>query len=296
VTKEDPLIQFGNLSDLEMKKLICQQMPEQADEIINDPYFDDVAKIGALLSSELMCMAYCRHLNDSLLKYAKSKGVLKKMVAGPNQQSLKQSPGFGPKQITKQGIGDNDLDLTVEKHKQYKVLSGFLSEFEAAHNFNEGSDTFESKNKLGNPVSLTTKPKKAVTLPGFATPEVFRTSLLARARHFKDPTVGTMHGEFTHRIQWYIVCEYARLTKQLAHSPADVFKACARPKFVGERTSVWDLVFEGAPNAKDFRKPEKVTEFFLRASLANHPQHSKMWFIAAMTEGRYAKREIEKSG
>jgi hypothetical protein len=298
VTREQLLIQFENLSHFECKKRILNRLTEKANEIANDEFFDDIAKIGALLSSEIMCMAYIRRLNDSLLEYAKSKGVLKKMVTRQNQQALKPSPGFGQKQIFKTGIGDNDLDVSVEKHKQYKVLSGFLSEFETSYKFNEGSYNFTSEDRYKNPVLLNTTPGKAVTLPGFANADVFRQNLLARARHFKDPTVTAIHGEFTHRIQWYIVCEYARLTKQLAHEPAEVFKACARPVFVMKKDggyTVWDMICEGAPDAKDFRKPEKVTEFFLRASESNHPQHTNLWFLCALMEGRYAKREIEKS-
>jgi hypothetical protein len=290
------LIQFDNLSAFEIQKRILEKMPENRDALESDAYFDDIGKIGALLSSEIMCMAYCARLNDSLIEYAQSQGVLKRMSAWGGRQALKRSPGFGAKQITKQDVGDDsDLTLTAEKHKQYKVLSGFLTEFEATHKFNEGGHTFESKNKDGLTVELTATDQKAVTLPGFAAPEVFRAHLLAKARHFKDPTVGTMHGEFSHRIQWYIVCEYARLTNQLDHSPADIFKACARPVFVGKKTTVWDIVLEGSYGVKDFRKPERITEFFLRAVNPTHPQHKRLWFLAALTEGRYAKREIEKA-
>lgn len=291
------MFQFSNASPLEIQKLILKNMLLANDEVNealkNDEYFEDVAKIGALLSDERMCVAYCERLNDSLIHYAKRTGNYKKMADKNVQHKLKPSPGFGQKQHQYDSDGD-DLHLLVEKHKQYKVLSGFLSEFEASHKFNEGSYSFESKNKDGKTVSLTTANKKAITLPGFAAPNVFRENLLAKARHFKDPTVGVMHGEFTHRIQWYIVCEYARLTKQLTHSPADIFKACARPIFVGMKSSVWDIVFEGSPSANDFKKPEKLTEFLLRVSEPTHVYHKKLWFLAGLTEGRFAKRRIEK--
>lgn len=211
-------------------------------------------------------------------------------------QALTTPWGLGTKRIEKDIPSADDFSLTAERHKHHKVLSGFLTDFEAAQGFNEGAYSFESKNKTGAKVTLTTTPGRAVTLPGAVDADVFRQNLLEKARHFKDPGVGSLHGEFTHRIQWYIVCEYARLTKQLQHTPADIFKACARPGFCNDQVniSVWDLVFEGS-GAADFRSPEKLTEYFLRVSREDHPRHKELWFLAALIEGRYAKREIEKA-
>jgi hypothetical protein len=295
------MIQFANLNDLEIKKIILQSRTTDAD-LDNDPYFDDVAKVGSLLSSQALCEQYSKQLNDALVAYAKSTGVFDQMTEWRlfgERNSLATPKGVGN---TKHNTvldpsTASELEFTALRHKHYKVLSGFLAECEAKQGFNQGAYEFETKNKLGDDVTLATTPGKAVTLPGFVPPMVFRQDLLAKARHFKDPSVGVLHGEFTHRIQWYIVCEYAAQTKLLDHAPADLFKACARPVFCQgfKDTSVWDLVLEGSGNATDFRKPEAVTEYFLRVSRPDHPRHRELWLLAALMEGRYAKRAIEKA-
>lgn len=295
------MYQFANLSSLAVKKLILERMksPKSASAsaaLASDPFLIDVACIGALLSSEQRCLKYASRLNDALLKHAGDEGVMARMTAksffGKPQQALRTTHGGS---ITKTiGTGDDEVSLTIERHKHHKVLSGFLSKYEATQQFNQNPYSFTTANKVGPDVTLTVTPGKAVTLPARVDEQVFRQQLLARAQHFKDPSVGVMHGEFTHRIQWYLIGEYHR-EHPLSHAPADIFKACARPIFCDSpKTSVWDLVFEGAYEAGDFRKPEKLTEFLLRASRPEHTQHGKLWFLAALTEGRFAKRTIEK--
>ncbi|MEY4748935.1 MAG: hypothetical protein RIQ60_1149 [Pseudomonadota bacterium] len=296
------MIQFANLSDLEIRKIILQRAKAE-EPLGNDAYTGDVARIGSVLSSQDVCEHYSQQLNDALVAYAKRTGVFDTMTKwrafGRERKELTTPKGVGSTRHSTtldEGM-DSELEFTARRHKHHKVLSGFLTEFEAGQGFNQGAYEFETKNKLGNDVTLATTPGKAVTLPGFVPPMAFRQELLAKARHFKDPGVSTLHGEFTHRIQWYIVCEYAAQSKLLEHAPADIFKACARPVFCEgfNNSSVWDLVFEGGGIAKDFRKPEAVTEYFLRVSRPDHPRHGDLWFLAALMEGRYAKRAIEKA-
>lgn len=71
------MFQFANVSDLEIKKVIRNRMRSEYD-FDADPFFDDIAKIGSLLSSEIMCVAYSRHLNDALILYAKNQNGSRK--------------------------------------------------------------------------------------------------------------------------------------------------------------------------------------------------------------------------
>lgn len=292
------MVSFANLSDLEIKKLVAQRMRRDDYKWEEDRYFDDIGKIGALLSSEELCLRHAKLLNDALVNYAKTRQVFDQMTEksfwGARKEKL-VTPKGGTIKASIGPEGAEQFNLTVAQHKHHKVLSGFLAEFEAEQGFNEGAYSFETKNKIGADVTLNATPGKAVTLPGFAPAHVFRQQLLAKARHFKDPGVGALHGEFTHRIQWYIVCK-AAAELALQNPCADIFKACARPEFFNNpvNVSVWDLIFEGGGTAQDFRKPEMVTEFFLRVSQESHPRHGDLWFLAALMEGRYAKRLIEK--
>jgi len=69
------------------------------------------------------------------------------------------------------------------------------------------SDTL-SKNELTNAFSLGKRGERdqAVTYLGFIQPDLFRAQL-EQGRQWKDPTVPGGHGEFTHRIQWYMITQ-----------------------------------------------------------------------------------------
>jgi hypothetical protein len=263
--------------------------------------FDDFARIASLLTDEKKCLTYLKRLNDALIQQAKNANIFNEMTKGSglfgfgerNKLASPKNLGKAPAQF--KGSVGNIEGVTLKRHKQHKVLSGFLTMYEAKRGFNKGSYSFDIKGK-----DVKAPENETATLPGFLFPQDFRQHLLARARHFKDPTVSTLHGEFTHRLQWYLVCEYMDEEKNFKHSPAELFQACANPVwcFKGNPDSaggIWDLVFEGNPNSLDLRKPESFTEYLLLASETTHKYHGDLWFIAEMTMGRYAKRNWEKS-
>ncbi|MDH0863499.1 LirA/MavJ family T4SS effector [Mitsuaria sp. GD03876] len=107
----------------------------------------------------------------------------------------------------------------------------------------------------------------------FVAPEVFRRQLVLK-RHWKDPAVGGGHGELTHRIQWYCICE-----AQVVAAPADVFSdtglvACQPDASRG----LWDCLCDrngggdsGNPfpagdvaKRRDFRAPEHLHGYLMK--------------------------------
>lgn len=260
------------------------------------------AKIGSMLSSENQCIAYLAKLNDDLIAYAKQINVFDKMVKngdGPPTQLAPVSNLKGAPQSVSVAFGIDQrypVAMVLERHEHFKVMSGFLNNFETKHGFNGGNGT-EVMNKLEVPYNE----GQAVKVPGFLPGPDFRSLLISRARHFKDPGTSAMHGEFTHRLQWYIICESAIKADTYTATPTAMFQACAAPHWcVGGNPKasmgVWDFLFEGGvPGTSDFRKAETFNEYLILASDKAHQYHSQLWFLSDLAMGRYAKRVFEKS-
>jgi hypothetical protein len=147
------------------------------------------------------------------------------------------------------------------------VLTTVLSEFEERHGFNLVMDG-------------TTGRKRAKLYLSFVEPTVFLNQLKA-GYHWKDPTVSPEHGEFTHRLQWYLLIEGGALN---GVSPVDVFKACgnyerknppsrSRDRHI-DRTDLWELLFDRdtkenpntflypvAASDADFRNPNNLNSY-----------------------------------
>lgn len=96
---------------------------------------------------------------------------------------------------------DKDEEKVWAIHKHHKVMTSFLTQYEAEAGFNTGIlppelKTDELPGKL---------PVGPATLTAFVSAGDFRKYLFQYAYHWKDAGVGWNHGEFTHRIHWYIV-------------------------------------------------------------------------------------------
>lgn len=121
-------------------------------------------------------------------------------------------------------------------------------------------------------VSINNRPQAQIYAK-FVAAEAFRRQLVLK-RHWKDPAVGGAHGELTHRIQWYCICE-----AQVVAAPADVFSdtglvACHPDANRG----LWDCLcdrngggdkgnpFPAADVAKrrDFRAPEHLHGYLMK--------------------------------
>jgi hypothetical protein len=71
---------------------------------------------------------------------------------------------------------------------------------------------------------------------GFAAPSLFRLALLRLGYHWKDPGAGPVHGDMTHRLQWYAICS-AQSSIGLRVSPLYLFQKLASPETWNEQAS-----------------------------------------------------------
>lgn len=120
-----------------------------------------------------------------------------------------------------------------------KLLTKALAKFELAHGF--------------------VSPDKLPNYAGFVFGHVF-TEGLGAGMHWKDVGAGPRHGEFTHRIQWYVLIQAGIISTVAKNQEATVFKSIA-PWQKG-KTNLWTYLFDraekDAEGKNDFRCPENL--------------------------------------
>lgn len=184
-----------------------------------------------------------------------------KVLNGCLKKKLFQVQGNTP---LDKGKGEGEL-------KQRGLLSGFFNVWEATFGFNA-------------------KATLTPTLTGFVRPDNFKAHLLQPGYHWKDPGVGVMHGEFSHRIQWYIVTQRNLTAKILKWPPLKIFEEFAQPNCSGNMGTIWDDIVD-ATTKTDFRTPDKLHSYL------NDPEQLKddnVDLLAQLISGRTAKRKREK--
>jgi hypothetical protein len=124
-----------------------------------------------------------------------------------------------------------------------KLLTTALDEFERNHGF----------------VIVGDRPPNYA---GFVFGNVFKESL-ALKQHWKDVGAGPEHGEYTHRLQWYILIKAGAIRTVPANQEATVFASIA-PWQKG-KTNLWTFVFDQLAkdpsiggDKLDFRSPENL--------------------------------------
>jgi hypothetical protein len=131
-----------------------------------------------------------------------------------------------------------------EKDRDFsKLLTASLDEFERNHGF----------------VIVGDRPPNYA---GFVFGNVFKESL-ALKQHWKDVGAGAEHGEYTHRLQWYILIKAGAVRTTPANQEATVFASIA-PWQKG-KTNLWTFVFDQMAkdpsiggDKYDFRSPENL--------------------------------------
>ncbi len=190
-----------------------------------------------------------------------------------------------------------------------RATAGLLTATLAASEKKQGFKSAVAGDKIASVASGSGRAKGGEKLPtyhGFVDAAQFRRQLAMRM-HWKDPGAGSVHGEFTHRIQWYAVGKGLFADGEMA---ADVFSSIGH--FSGTRQwgkftlTLWDalcdrfnfvdppvkeelLATEGfGKRSMDFRSPENL-HMFLKDN-SNYERYS--WpLLNAFLKARYDKRD-----
>jgi len=116
-----------------------------------------------------------------------------------NKEMLKQLNGQKLDIVNNHGRLDEIIKAVKDPDNRNpdikKITTHLLSDVLSA---NEAKFNFSLCSKSGRPHG------QAVTYLAFIEPDLFREQL-RKGRQWKDPTVPGAHGEFTHRIQWYMI-------------------------------------------------------------------------------------------
>jgi Family of unknown function (DUF5636) len=133
---------------------------------------------------------------------------------------------------------------------------------------------------------------KVQTYTRFMSSQAFLQEVALR-RHWKDPTVPGDHGEYSHRLQWYLIC--TQLRGEITRQPAAVFGDIGPVLRSENDTSGYGLWFalfdrEGEPpapfrvaaGADDCRSPEELTRFLIHDKQADALPILHWYFKARM--------------
>lgn len=266
--------------------------------------FHDLCQMGALLTDEHRCVLHLTSLSELMAeklvhlsqdsRYAADKRLKNVYVAQnkivDHDASGKTDKGIDQFKDLKNLIKTEDdyLKKWLETNppKFYGVLNEILLSQEIKWGFNGGDKASIDEGEM---VSIVELP----TLSGFVHPESFESLLLKQVRHWKDPGASAVHGEYTHRLQWWIVCcenekmgpyhlrkppakRFAQLAKYKTEFWKDAIVAnnggLVPAQFMLERT-MWDFIFDCIPTkSRDFNVETTITSDSFRS-----PQYMNMY-------------------
>lgn len=253
-----------------------------ADTRVGSNVLYDFCQIGALLTDEVVCHRHLNTLDRGLrteLKITPQKvPVLTPLAPGSAAPGMKLQDNKGASR-------DEVIAAVVKEFQRWRetaegkgyavkfggVLQRVLQKQEDRFGFN-GAE-FEDEGAPA-PVEKIKTPGKTPVLTGFVKSADFSKYLLQQKRHWKDPGARLTHGEFTHRLQWWIVMQeqltngkyavrgdlgkrFAQLVKY-AYYPNGV-KGAADDK----GRNMWDMLFDCFTNAPpkssdSYRTPDNL--------------------------------------
>lgn len=237
-------------------------------------YFREYLKIGSTLSDPKGVLAAVGHLDYSMVKVLidrmKASGrkdvELPQKVFREREQTLQKHFQQGKAKVNKENYPGKD--------PIYKgLLDAALWKEEEKAGFKRANDYMWS---------------------GLSA-EMFLNNLRTK-RPFKDYGAAIQHGEYTHRIQWYILSRTVFDSKDTA---AEVYASIADWYYDqgknDKNPSLWDALFDRADNTSfrnnaedDFRSPLKLNTFLRKDSLATP-------ILTAYLHKRFVKRSAQEA-
>jgi hypothetical protein len=141
--------------------------------------------------------------------------------------------------------------------------------------------------------------EKVQTYTKFQPGQAFRNEI-ALKRHWKDPTVPGLHGEYTHRLQWFLIgtqlkAEIKRPISEIYGQIGPIQRNSQTKKFYGLWYALCDRDGGDDPNGPfkiaapvtDCRSPESMTKFIIDAGNEAHFPLLH-WFISSRMKKRQA--------
>ena len=198
------------------------------------------------------------------------------MIARVNKYYSKQSRAI--KYFNMQAVASKAKQPAPPKDSDFsKLLTKSLSEFERNHGFLVTGD------KLPN-------------YAGFVYGNVFKEALEQR-QPWKDVGAGAAHGEFTHRLQWYIMIHAGIIQTTPVNQEATVFASIAA--WQKGKTNLWTYLFDrpallgdlGVNDPLDFRCPENLNAWLVADTSPNFCPVLRS-FLRARMEKRDKRYEL----
>jgi hypothetical protein len=298
----------------EIQKELEQDFPEafenetflsdciQVGEFLAQTTEDMIVRMGLALNSleqELIGQIAPEIQRDALAYYKYYNGIVGLPLARDAHEKLKEQTAKAERvsrlsqiQLNNTKNKQEELSRLVEEAGitskpagLHSPLAKALSRMEATHHFNTQGD----------------ERRRVPIYSGIVSAEVFRGQLRNKL-HWKDPTVPGNHGEYTHRIQWYLICAGLR---GCIGDPAGLFQELGRHAWKDPKFGLWDPICdrnggEAAPvpwgigdsgGLTDFRSPETLTKYLMSDHAAGlYP------YLSAFIRARMAKRKGQVYG
>jgi hypothetical protein len=203
--------------------------------IEQSPHFEDYVNIGVCLSQG----PRAPENKTALLK-------LEEAMINRIKKSVDQAKGAQAHFQEIEKHYTEKKETPVPKDKDYsKLLSGSLDEFERQHGFVVVGE------RLPNYV-------------GFIGGKVFAEAL-SQGYHWKDVGAEEVHGEYTHRLQWYLVISAGAIKTVSPNQEVKVYKSIAEWQIVRKNKHLWIRLFDLNSwdttingDKEDFRCPENL--------------------------------------
>jgi Family of unknown function (DUF5636) len=283
------------LTVAEVRDRLQKHFPQIFSDVTHQPYVSDYLEVGAFLSGPVHIVGTLDLLEQSLEDRMFTRLGYNASTAGQKLQNVRRE--YYLKQA--QGQFNQSIDRFREKINQTPiqkdpVYSQLLTDELASVETNEQFALFS--NRYGEPRVEMIMPLKA---------DQFRDQL-QKGRPFKDPTIGPDHGEYTHRLQWYLIARAGVLNQPVI----DVYKHIGMVAWDGsgnpgtthgaENFGLWDELCDrqpmGAPGLPqpfpfykadllDFRCPEALLTW-----LCQPAQLDKYPLVASFLKARKEKR------
>jgi Family of unknown function (DUF5636) len=277
----------------------------------------DYCQIGALMTDETRCLLHLGKLESALRDKTKLKsglgGTIPNLTKAEDGKA-KSLKGLKLPKTTVNARKDEHIKAVVDEFKRWRAtpdgqgysrkFNGALQEVLQAQEDRFGFNGAQFEPGLDGQPNEVRKGSTPV-LTGFVAPADFTKHLLEQKRHWKDPGARGTHGEFTHRLQWWIVMQEKQMGANakypirgdLAKRFAQLVKYPFHPDGVDDQKSrnMWDFLFDcftnAAPKSSDsYRTPDNLHSAVMAGKGGN------ISLLQAIIVARHNKREIMRVG